>query len=126
MKDLITQARAVEARFLTHKHWDPEAADTIAALCTALEAAQAEVEAFDKAENSYMRKAIELEAQMGAAPPSIKLNKAEIQSGVSRVRWAEGLIRQLPEDHDGRNSWLLNYSDAAPQAIVDALEGKSK
>lgn len=23
--------------------------------------------------------------------------------------WAESLIRQLPEDHDGRNSWLLNY-----------------
>lgn len=23
--------------------------------------------------------------------------------------WAEGLIRQLPEGHEGRNSWLLNY-----------------
>ena len=51
---------------------------------------------------------------------SIKLNKAEIQSGVSRVRWAEGLIRQLPEDHEGRNSWLLNYSDAAIKAQGDA------
>src|SRR5258706_3006793 len=28
---------------------------------------------------------------------------AEIQSGLDRVRWAEGLIRQLPADHDGRN-----------------------
>ena len=39
----------------------------------------------------------------------IHLNKAEIQSGLNRVKWAEALIRQLPENHDGRNSWLLNY-----------------
>ena len=49
-----------------------------------------------------------------AAPPSIPLTPHEVQSGSTRVDWAEGLIRQLPEDHDGRNSWLLNYgSDAA-------------
>lgn len=48
-----------------------------------------------------------------AAAPSIKLTPAEIQSGHDRVRWAEGLIRQLPVDHDGRNSWLLNYSTKA-------------
>lgn len=40
---------------------------------------------------------------------TIKLTPAEIQSGLDRVRWAEGLILQLPENHDGRNSWLLNY-----------------
>ena len=40
---------------------------------------------------------------------TIKLNGHEIQSGSTRVDWAEGLILQLPEDHDGRNSWLLNY-----------------
>lgn len=40
---------------------------------------------------------------------SIELAPAEIQSGVSRVKWAEDLIRQLPETHEGRNSWLLNY-----------------
>lgn len=39
----------------------------------------------------------------------IKLTPAEIQSGVSRVKRAEGLIRQLPATHDGRNNWLLNY-----------------
>lgn len=39
----------------------------------------------------------------------IHLDKEEIQSGLDRVKWAEGLIRQLPESHDGRNSWLLNY-----------------
>lgn len=26
------------------------------------------------------------------------------------VRWAKGLIVQLPKDHDGRNSWMMNYS----------------
>ena len=34
---------------------------------------------------------------------------AEQQSGYSRLEWAEDLIKQLPETHDGRNSWLLNY-----------------
>lgn len=40
---------------------------------------------------------------------AIQLTPAEIQSGHDRVKWAEGLILQLPEMHDGRNSWLLNY-----------------
>jgi hypothetical protein len=40
----------------------------------------------------------------------IILAPAEIQSGLNRVRWAEGLIRQLPEHHEGRNSWLLNHA----------------
>jgi len=53
------------------------------------------------------------------------LNKAEIKSGVSRVKWAEGLIRQLPESHDGRNSWLLNYGSqnnetSTERAIIEA------
>lgn len=39
----------------------------------------------------------------------IHLNKAEIQSKHSRVNHAEGLISQLPETHDGRNTWLMNY-----------------
>ena len=37
--------------------------------------------------------------------------KAEIESGLSRVKWAELLIKQLPKEHEGRNSWLLNYGD---------------
>lgn len=53
---------------------------------------------------------ISLEEQKTTLPyKRIKLNAAEIQSGISRVHWAEGLILQLPKDHDGRNSWLLNY-----------------
>ena len=43
----------------------------------------------------------------------IYLTKAEIQSGLSRVQWAEALIKQLPEEHEGRNSWLLNYGKAS-------------
>ena len=39
----------------------------------------------------------------------IKLSKAELQSNLSRVAWAEELILQLPKEHEGRNSWLLNY-----------------
>jgi hypothetical protein len=39
----------------------------------------------------------------------ILLTKAEVQSGYDRVRCAEGLIEQLPKNHDGRNTWLLNY-----------------
>ena len=37
------------------------------------------------------------------------LSRAEVQSGSDRQKWAEGLILQLPERHDGRNSWLINY-----------------
>lgn len=39
----------------------------------------------------------------------IKLNDAEIRGNYSRVKFAENLILQLPTDHDGRNTWLLNY-----------------
>lgn len=43
----------------------------------------------------------------------IKLSKHEMQSGLTRVGNAEGLILQLPKDHDGRNTWLLNYGQGA-------------
>ena len=47
----------------------------------------------------------------------IFLSKSEIQSGFDRVKFAEGLIRQLPKEHDGRNTWLMNYgiSDEAKE-----------
>lgn len=38
-----------------------------------------------------------------------QLTPVEAQSGLTRVRHAELLILQLPNDHDGRNSWLLNF-----------------
>lgn len=37
------------------------------------------------------------------------MTKAEVQSKLHRVALAEGLILQLPSNHDGRNTWLLNY-----------------
>ena len=40
---------------------------------------------------------------------TITLTSAETQSGSNRQRWAETLISKLPDSHDGRNSWLLNY-----------------
>lgn len=39
----------------------------------------------------------------------IKLNGHEVQSGLNRQKHAELLIEQLPNDHDARNTWLLNY-----------------
>lgn len=37
------------------------------------------------------------------------LTGAEMQSGYDRLQFAEDLIKQLPESHEGRNTWLLNY-----------------
>lgn len=45
------------------------------------------------------------------------LTKAERQSGFDRQAHAESLIQQLPKDHDGRNTWLLNYG-ASDEAIA--------
>ncbi len=45
----------------------------------------------------------------------IRLTEAELQSNLNRVKLAELLISQLPETHDGRNSWLLNYG-TGPEA----------
>lgn len=55
-------------------------------------------------------------------PPCIILDAAEIQSGLSRVKRAEGLIEQLPPDHDGRNSWLLNYGTGAAAQRIKLLD----
>lgn len=43
----------------------------------------------------------------------IKLSNHEIQSGIDRIQIAEHLIQKLPEDHEGRNTWLLNYGKGA-------------
>lgn len=39
----------------------------------------------------------------------VQFNAFETQSGLNRIKNAEGLILQLPQNHDGRNTWLLNY-----------------
>src|SRR5690348_2282508 len=45
----------------------------------------------------------------GLAQTAPQPTRPEIQSGMDRQRWAENLILQLPVEHHGRNSWLLNY-----------------
>lgn len=60
---------------------------------------------------AYARAAVQA-AQPEVVRAAIPLTPFEMQSNSSRVNWAEDLIRQLPEDHDGRNSWLLNYGNA--------------
>lgn len=55
-----------------------------------------------------------------AEAPAIRLTQAEIQCGQDRVRWTQGLIEQLPADHDGRNSWLLNYGLGAEAEALRA------
>jgi hypothetical protein len=57
-----------------------------------------------------------MEMEMTTKPLSqrfIKLNAAELQSGLDRIDWAERLILQLPETHEGRSSWLINYGKKA-------------
>ena len=49
--------------------------------------------------------------------------KAEIQSGLDRVKFAEGLILQLPVDHDGRNTWLLNYGRGTAAKVQRSHRG---
>lgn len=50
----------------------------------------------------------------------INLTGFEISSGYDRLTSAENLIKQLPLNHDGRNTWLLNYGigeDAAEKRL---------
>lgn len=54
---------------------------------------------------------------------SIRLTRAELQSGHDRQKWAEGLITQLPATHDGRNSWLLNFGIGAEAVNLRAARG---
>lgn len=48
-------------------------------------------------------------SQLSKPDTAPKITQSEIHSGMDRQAWAENLIRQLPANHDGRNSWLLNY-----------------
>ena len=54
---------------------------------------------------------------------SILLTKSEVQSNHDRQDWAENLILQLPTDHDGRNSWLLNYGKGDEAKTLRAKRG---
>ena len=52
-----------------------------------------------------------------------KLTAHEKQSKKTRVDWAEGLISQLPSNHDGRNSWLLNYGVKEEACLMRSIKG---
>lgn len=57
---------------------------------------------------------------------AIILTSDEVQSKQSRVNWAEGLILQLPKEHDGRNSWLLNYGVCAEAVTLRMNDKRSR
>jgi hypothetical protein len=53
----------------------------------------------------------------------IYLTLSEVQSGHDRQSHAENLIRFLPRDHDGRNTWLLNYGRGEEAQAMRAARG---
>jgi hypothetical protein len=53
----------------------------------------------------------------------INFTPAEVQSAHDRQRYAEGLILQLPKDHDGRNSWLLNFGRGEEARVLQRERG---
>lgn len=72
----------------------------------------------------------ELRERMGVPAPvptvaGLAWTAHEVQTGFDRVRYAECLIRQLPEDHEGRNTWLSWYGFGGTYyhiAEVDAVK----
>lgn len=60
-------------------------------------------------EKALFEKSIDENNKKVDALRNIVLTKDEVQCGYNRVKWAEGLILQLPKEHESRNSWLLNY-----------------
>ncbi|NCU26098.1 hypothetical protein EOM86_05170 [Candidatus Nomurabacteria bacterium] len=73
--------------------------------------------------NHFPFEALGYPTQDGKNSPVIWLNKAETQSGLDRVAWAESLIEQMPEDRKGRNSWLINYGRKAAARDLRAKAG---
>lgn len=65
-------------------------------------------EGFDNGQDE-LKEQLVLQSAVEISKDVIKLNQAETGSGLTRVKWAEGLIKQLPRHHEGRNSWLRNY-----------------
>lgn len=53
----------------------------------------------------------------------IHLTPAEIQSGQNRIDMAENLILQLPDNHEGRNSWLLNFGRKIEARVLRSQRG---
>ena len=52
--------------------------------------------------------------------------RADIDKPGFGIHWAAGLIRQLPANHDGRNSWLLNYgNDEDKKEVQNRFSGEA-
>ena len=43
---------------------------------------------------------------------------AEIRCGINRIKMAENLIMQLPNEHHGRNAWLMYYGNGLEAAAL--------
>lgn len=41
------------------------------------------------------------------------------------IGWAEGLIEQLPTNHDGRNSWLMNFGIGHAAYVIRKQDERS-
>lgn len=52
--------------------------------------------------------------------------EAETQSGYNRLQHATGLILQLPREHDGRNTWLMNYAEHKDPAVQAAIRERPR
>ena len=138
MKDLITQARAVEARLRELEYeMQEEAADTISSLCTALEAAQRYKLLADAAALSIEELLVELEAaQKDAERYRWLKNRIEVrkQAAVNgsvrdsisvRIGYAfiDATTRTFPKEYEVEISAKLDQAvDAAIKAQGDADE----
>lgn len=49
---------------------------------------------------------------------------SETQSGYNRLQYATHLMLQIPRDHDGRNTWLMNYAVHADPEMQAALRSR--
>ena len=102
MADAMEGRARVRRKITNREDTGDRLSDQLEQAATMLRQQQAEIEALEN----------ELFVKDAFLKTSICLTKAELESGLTRVQWAEALIKQLPEEHEGRNSWLLNYGKA--------------
>jgi hypothetical protein len=63
---------------------------------------------------------VRLDRNDGDAPYEYPVKSlVKLVLGEDPIRWAERLILQLPQTHDGRNSWLMNYGSADTEVLTD-------
>jgi hypothetical protein len=62
-----------------------------------------------------------LQAAKTLPPGCIGVSGKVAKDAFEALKWAEGLILQLPEHHNGRNSWLLNYGLSEEAKIIQEI-----